>query len=424
MKPSIPNKHVPETRTRRNRHFYQHPWRRWIEVLAIIAPILVLIALIIPAVLDARIAARKTTSKNKLRMFGIGFHNRYDIYKAFPPGALMGEDENALHGWCTLIMPFIGGGLNHPIYRVNSERPWDDAENEYHFRMSPWLWKMPGVSEICTVNGYGVTHYVGNPNLLHRGSHVKLKEMTSGTSNTWMVGESAGNYQPWGYPFNWRPLGTQLNNGAAGYGRPSGDGVHLMMADGSVRFLGNDVDPEYLKTLASAPPVAAPEATSVPERRFNFGPEWDADDLELDGGPVRVRYDGSGVPHTLSVVVTYATRNARTLGVEDLKRVARNYPELRDVSWPAIDDEAAAVLSELKDLEVFYAKSITLTQPGLHSFRELPKLKLVVAEEISRKALNDLTRALPDTEVRATKVNDRVFSLPFRETPVPTLDEW
>jgi hypothetical protein len=271
---SNPKEHADAARGQDIRGSSAFPWRRWIEVLVATIVILGLLALIIPAVLDARIAARKTESKNHLKMFGIAFHNRYDIFKVFPPGALMGEDGSGLHGWCTLIEPYFEGG---PGYRVNLERPWDDAENEHHVRLNWRVFHMPGVSEVCTVNGYGLTHYMGNPNLLHRDSHVKLKEMTAGTSHTWMVGEAAGNYQPWGYPFNWRPLGTQLNAGAAGYGRPSGDEVQLMMADGSVRFLGNDVDPEYLSRLASTPPVAAAEATIVPARRFKFGPEWDTD---------------------------------------------------------------------------------------------------------------------------------------------------
>jgi hypothetical protein len=90
----------------------------------------------------------------------------------------------------------------------------------------------------------------------------------------------------------------------------------------------------------------------------------------------------------------------RTLDVDDLRRIVEDYPELRDVSWRAIDDEVASVLAELKQVEVVYAKSLTLTEPGLQSFREFRKLKLLVTEGVSGEALNDLVVALPNCEVR------------------------
>ena len=47
---------------------------------------------------------------------------------------------------------------------------------------------------------------------------VPAGPMTSGLSNSWMVGEVDGKYQPWGYPFNWRPLKLPFNQGNGSYG--------------------------------------------------------------------------------------------------------------------------------------------------------------------------------------------------------------
>jgi len=95
---------------------------------------------------------------------------------------------------------------------------------------------IPGVEQHFTDTGFGVTQIMGNPNLLHRNSNVTFEEMTNGTSFTWFAGEVTGDFQPWSYPFNWRPLGTKLCQGPAGYGRPDWGGGHLLFADGHIKF--------------------------------------------------------------------------------------------------------------------------------------------------------------------------------------------
>ena len=84
-----------------------------IELLVVIAIIAVLIALLLPAVQQAREAARKTQCKNNLKQIGLALHNYHDTYTCFPPGQIRGyvaatnlEFGNAF-SWGAMLLPYM-----------------------------------------------------------------------------------------------------------------------------------------------------------------------------------------------------------------------------------------------------------------------------------------------------------------------------
>lgn len=103
-----------------------------IELLVVIAIIATLVAILLPAVQQAREAARRSTCKNNLKQMGIALHNYHDTYNTLPPGAVYTQTLAGYSGstsdesggsdggwaWSAFILPFIEQGTMYDAFRV------------------------------------------------------------------------------------------------------------------------------------------------------------------------------------------------------------------------------------------------------------------------------------------------------------------
>ena len=94
-----------------------------IELLVVIAIIGVLVGLLLPAVQQAREAARRSSCSNNLKQQGLAFHNYMSATQAFPSSRPNNEDMS----WCTALLEYFEEGNLAKTYDFSSK--WDTAAN-------------------------------------------------------------------------------------------------------------------------------------------------------------------------------------------------------------------------------------------------------------------------------------------------------
>jgi len=282
-----------------------------VELLVVIAIIGVLVALLLPAVQSAREAARRTHCMNNLKQLGIALHTFHDVFGAFPSGFDAGierPDSSSASNWCNQNAKF-GAPWTVQILKWIEEAPqfdvlniqsgfYDSSNRTAGFINTALLvplgtYACPSrVAEDTQGILYGslVSSYVGvqgggeqaecantacgtagdrtwfSNGILFASSDIKIAEITDGTSNVFLVGETRYTYAPWAAsgklsscafaqcfagaldPINLYPR-EGSNALMRGFSSNHPGGCHMLMADSSSHFVSESIDLDIYQQL-------------------------------------------------------------------------------------------------------------------------------------------------------------------------------
>jgi prepilin-type N-terminal cleavage/methylation domain-containing protein len=281
-----------------------------IELLVVIAIIAILMALLLPAVQQAREAARRTQCKNNLHQMGLAIHNYHDMNNQFPNA----NANNSLSGGSLFvsILPMIEQGNAYKQYDFSlaNTAPYNVAVTGQQL---PFYWcpsasrprqvpscsadsgRAPGSYAAC-IGSLDFDQYwsiFGRPLPMLDGAIVYTDSMPGrtgfsdcldGTSNTLLIGETAYNlpdylfssgncvgtprysFTYWANPFpgsttcttqyafnptDWQGDGIFDPNWTRSFRSDHVGGVYFLMVDGHVHFVSDSIDANVLDAMAT-----------------------------------------------------------------------------------------------------------------------------------------------------------------------------
>lgn len=254
------------------------------ELIVVISIISVLLAMLFPAIQQAREAARRIQCRNNLKQVGLALHNYNELHNVFP----IGNVPNTYFAFQTMILPQLD---QDPLYR----------KIDYSAGKTCFTWKSglsvgedPGNTSVsvfgCPGDPYsnqrsfsrsGVnvpTNYLGiwgaTPTdldgVLFSGSRIAFGDIQDGSSNTLLVGERGipktldRGWPLCAYGYRGDGLTDNLLSTIEGLHRGSADGSHnghfwsyhsnvaqFVFADGSVKSLSFSLDDSIFQSMAT-----------------------------------------------------------------------------------------------------------------------------------------------------------------------------
>ncbi|QDU93890.1 DUF1559 family PulG-like putative transporter [Lignipirellula cremea] len=191
-------------------------------------------AAIVPAGIEARLAAQRMNSQNNLKQIGLGVHNFADQNLRLPHSANTDADGKPLLSWRVHILPYMEMSSLYDQFHL--DEPWDSEHNlAVAGKVTPVVYAAPGASLEP-----GKTVYLANVSKdgflrPQNEGNLKFRDITDGMSNTIAIVEAAPeNAVFWTKPDDFAYEAENRTKGLVGLRR---GGFLAVYADGSVQLV-------------------------------------------------------------------------------------------------------------------------------------------------------------------------------------------
>ncbi|WP_158265167.1 DUF1559 domain-containing protein [Blastopirellula marina] len=250
-----------------------------VELLVVIAIIGVLIALLLPAVQQARAAARRMEAMNKLKQIGLATHNFHDVFGDLPPSIVTNTGLKYNRGSALLLItPYVEQtALGRKAFDTGDFYGAYREPMPLYVNPTDWTNNSSPTLEDGGWGTYGVTGFAANYQALGHlsSSEDKTKSfasITDGTTNTLFFAEkftkcetSTLYYNIWAYGdaswYEWNPIFAAYITGTASKFQvnpttgvpgatcnpklaqsPRSSGILVSLGDGSCRHLAATIE--------------------------------------------------------------------------------------------------------------------------------------------------------------------------------------
>jgi prepilin-type processing-associated H-X9-DG protein len=276
-----------------------------VEFLVVLAIIVFLISLLLPALARSREAARRIGCVNNLKQIALALQTYYTSNEVLPSGATdhqtADEEEKEIEGdrigWIASLLPnaeqvglyqaidFDRGvfdPLNYKVRTTAISMVLCPSSDRGRWAYQPWPTLASPPPPAPAAGSAGVSTYAGchhdaeapigldDRGVFYRNSRVRYEDVTDGLSQTLFIGEvadpsplgwlsgSRATLRNTGHTIN-APSGRASDADAAsvspgfvgGFGSSHGAGANFAMGDGSVRFLLDSIDASVLRLLGN-----------------------------------------------------------------------------------------------------------------------------------------------------------------------------
>lgn len=195
---------------------------------------------------------RERLRRQNLKEIALAIHNYHDVYQCFPPAHIPDPDGKPMHSWRVLVLEFMGDPKATQLYKqYDFDQPWNSPANLALARQLPSVYRDPFRRDSNSTTSYMVV--TGPGTIFEGGNSTRFADVLDGTSNTILAVEVVNSHTAWTEPkdldFETMPLSINATEDGNCISSTHRDGAVVAFADGSVRFLPNDLPPNILRLL-------------------------------------------------------------------------------------------------------------------------------------------------------------------------------